>query len=56
VSDGLDARRASGIVNALVDQDVARCTCGAEIDVSDADTTGTVVEALETHRQECENA
>lgn len=48
----LDERRAVGIVNALVDSDSCSCSdCGAEIDVSEAETSAQVVETLETHRQ-----
>jgi len=52
--DRLAQNRAVGIVNALVDQDETGCSdCGERIDVSDADTTGAVVEKLEQHCQQC---
>lgn len=53
MSDKLDARRATGIVNALTDEDTTHCSdCGGEIDVSEADSAMQVVMVLEKHRKE----
>lgn len=53
MSDELNARRATGIVHALTDEDTTHCSdCGGEIDVSGAETTMEVVMVLEKHRKE----